>query len=294
MKDKKLRKWVIFVCIAGLLLIAIWQSTYIVKENEYAYVTQFQKYVKTEDTAGLKFRVPFVQKVEKLPKYSMMYDIPPSEVLTADKKSIVIDNFTVWRIDDPYLFKKTVTSVAEMNSRIDAVVYSVVKNTFGEMQQSDIINGNTNSIDNVNDEITRQVNEQLKGYGVSTISVEIKRTDLPEANEEAVYQRMISERNQMAEKYRADGNYEAQKKINETDKEVRILLSEAEAKAEQIKGEGEQGYMQVLQEAYGTPERAEFYKFVRSLETLKTTIKGDKTLILGPDNYIVKVLIGQE
>ena len=98
----------------------------------------------------------------------------------------------------------------------------------------------------------------------------------------------------MAEKYRADGNYEAQKKINETDKEVKILLSEAEAKAEQIKGEGEQGYMQVLQEAYGTPERAEFYKFVRSLETLKTTIKGDKTLILGPDNYIVKVLIGQE
>ncbi|MGB4437936.1 MAG: protease modulator HflC [Sedimentibacter sp.] len=275
-----------------LLLISVTNAIYIVKENEYAYVTRFSKFVKIQDTAGLHFKMPMLDKVEKIPQYRMMYDIPPSEVLTGDKKTLVVDNFAVWRIDDPYTFMKTVSRITEMENRIDAVVYNAVKNTLGTMDQADIINSDNGSIDNVNIKITEMVNEQLKGYGVSTIAVEIKRLDLPEDNESAVYNRMVSERTQMAESYRADGNLEASKVVNETDKEVGILLSKAEATAEELKGQGEGEYMKIIADAYSTEDRASYYEFIRSLEALKVTMQGEKTIFLPADSYIVKVLNG--
>lgn len=280
------------ILIIILILISLSNTAYIVKENEYAYVTRFSKSVKTQDTAGLHFKLPFFDKVETIPKYRMMYDIPPSEVLTGDKKTLVVDNFAVWQIDDPFTFMKTVSRISEMENRIDAVVYSAVKNTLGTMNQADIINSDNGSIDNVNIKITEMVNAQLKNYGVSTIAVEIKRLDLPSDNESAVYNRMVSERTQMAESYRADGNLEASKVVNETDKEVGILLSKAKATAEELKGQGEGEYMKIIAAAYSTEDRANYYEFIRSLEALKVTMKGDKTILLPADSYIVKVLNG--
>lgn len=280
------------IIILFLFAFMILNTSYIVKEYEYAYITRFSKLVRIENTAGLHIKVPFLDKVEKLPRYRMMYDIPSSEVLTGDKKTLVVDNFTVWQIDDPYTFMKTVSRIAEMENRIDAVVYNAVKNTLGTMNQTDIINSDNGSIDDVNIKITEMVNEQLKNYGVSTVAVEIKRLDLPEDNENAVHNRMISERTQMAESFRADGNLEASKIINETDKEVGIILSKAKSTAEQLKGEGESEYMKIIAEAYSTDDRQSYYEFIRSLETLKTSIKGDKTLFLPADSYIVKVLNG--
>ncbi|MEA5095652.1 MAG: protease modulator HflC [Sedimentibacter saalensis] len=275
-----------------IVLIAVTNTAYIVRENEYAYVTRFSKFVKIQDTAGIHFKVPMLDKVETIPQYRMMYDIPPSEVLTGDKKTLVVDNFAVWRIDDPPKFMKTVSRISEMENRIDAVVYSAVKNTLGTMNQADIINSDKGSIDYVNVKITEIVNEQLKNYGVSTIAVEIKRLDLPSDNESAVYNRMVSERTQMAESYRADGNLEASKVVNETDKEVGILLSKAEATAEELKGQGEGEYMKIIADAYSTEDRASYYEFIRSLEALKATMKGDKTIFLPADSYIVRVLNG--
>ena len=222
----------------------------------------------------------------------MMYDIPPSEVLTGDKKTLVVDNFTVWQIDDPYTFMRTVSRISEMENRIDAIVYNAVKNTLGTMDQTAIINSDNSSIDDVNNKITELVNAQLKNYGVSTVAVEIKRFDLPEDNESAVYNRMISERTQMAESFRAEGNLEASKIINETDKEVAILLSKASATAEELKGQGESEYMKIIAEAYSTEDRMNYYEFIRSLEALKVTMKGEKTLILPADSFIVRVLNG--
>ncbi len=281
------------VLILILLIVAVTNSTYMVRENEYAYVTRFSKFVNIQDTAGLHFKVPVFDKVEKLPQYRMMYDLPPSEVLTGDKKTLVVDNFAVWQIDDPYTFMKTVSRISEMENRIDAVVYNAVKNTLGTMNQTDIINSDNSSIDDVNSVITTMVNNQLKNYGISTVAVEIKRLDLPNDNETAVYNRMISERTQMAESYRADGNLEASKVINETDKEVGILLSRAKASAEELKGQGESEYMKIIAQAYSTEDRVEYYEFIRSLEALKATMKGDKTLILPADSYIVRVLNGK-
>lgn len=275
-----------------LLVVAFTNTAYVVKENEYAYVTRFSKFAKLQDTAGLHFKVPVIDMVEKIPQYRMMYDIPPSEVLTGDKKTLVVDNFAVWQIDDPYTFMRTVSRISEMENRIDAVVYNAVKNTLGTMNQNDIINSNNSSIDDVNTKITELVNNQLKSYGISTVAVEIKRLDLPKDNETAVFNRMISERTQMAESYRAEGNLEASKVVNETDKEVGILLSKAKATAEELKGQGESEFMKIIADAYSTEDRVQYYEFIRSLEALKTTMQGDKTIILPADNFIVKVLNG--
>lgn len=283
---------IIKIILLVLLVVAFTNTAYVVKENEYAYVTRFSKFAKLQDTAGLHFKVPVIDKVEKIPQYRMMYDIPPSEVLTGDKKTLVVDNFAVWQIDDPYTFMRTVSRISEMENRIDAVVYNAVKNTLGTMNQNDIINSNNSSIDDVNTKITELVNNQLKSYGISTVAVEIKRLDLPKDNETAVYNRMISERTQMAESYRAEGNLEASKVVNETDKEVGILLSKAEATAEELKGQGESEYMKIIAAAYSTEDRVQYYEFIRSLEALKTTMQGDKTIILPADNFIVKVLNG--
>jgi membrane protease subunit HflC len=280
-------KLIIFI----VLVISVTNTAYIVRENEYAYVTRFSKFVKIQDTAGLHFKLPLLDKIEKIPQYRMMYDIPPSEVLTGDKKTLVVDNFTVWQIDDPYTFMRTVSRISEMENRIDAIVYNAVKNTLGTMDQTAIINSDNSSIDDVNNKITELVNAQLKNYGVSTVAVEIKRFDLPEDNESAVYNRMISERTQMAESFRAEGNLEASKIVNETDKEVAILLSKASARAEELKGESE--YMKIIAEAYSTEDRMNYYEFIRSLEALKVTMKGEKTLILPADSFIVRVLNGK-
>ncbi|HOA20250.1 MAG: protease modulator HflC [Sedimentibacter sp.] len=281
-------KLIIFI----VLVISVTNTAYIVRENEYAYVTRFSKFVKIQDTAGLHFKLPLLDKIEKIPQYRMMYDIPPSEVLTGDKKTLVVDNFTVWQIDDPYTFMRTVSRISEMENRIDAIVYNAVKNTLGTMDQTTIINSDNSSIDDVNSKITELVNAQLKNYGVSTVAVEIKRFDLPKDNESAVYNRMISERTQMAESFRAEGNLEASKIVNETDKEVAILLSKASARAEELKGQGESEYMKIIAEAYSTEDRMNYYEFIRSLEALKVTMKGEKTLILPADSFIVRVLNG--
>ncbi len=283
---------VLKILILILLIITFTNTAYVVKENEYAYITRFSRFEKIRDTAGLHFKVPMLDKVEKIPQYRMMYDIPPSEVLTGDKKTLVVDNFAVWQIDDPVTFMRTVSRISEMENRIDAVVYNAVKNTLGTMNQTDVINSDNSSIDDVNTIITDMVNAQLKNYGVSTIAVEIKRLDLPKDNETAVYSRMISERTQMAESYRADGNLEASKVVNETDKEVGILLSKAKATAEELKGQGESEFMKIIAAAYSTEDRVQYYEFIRSLEALKTTMQGDKTIILPADNFIVKVLNG--
>lgn len=292
-ETKSISKIGITIVLLILAIIAISSTAYVVGENEYAYITRFSKFVKIQDSAGLHFKMPFLDKVEKIPQYRMMYDIPPSEVLTGDKKTLVVDNFAVWQIDDPYTFMKTVSRITEMENRIDAVVYNAVKNTLGTMNQADIINSDNGSIDDVNIKITEMVNAQLKNYGVSTVAVEIKRLDLPSDNEAAVYNRMVSERTQMAETYRAEGNLEASKVTNETDKEVGILLSKAKATAAELKGQGEGEYMKIIANAYSTEDRASYYEFIRSLEALKTTMKGEKTIFLPSDSYIVKVLNGK-
>ena len=238
-------------------------------------------------------KIPFIQEIGSLPKNKRMYDVPPSDVLTMDKKALVVDNYVVWKITDPLKFVQRVGTIEEMEKRLDAATYSVVKNTMGTKNQTDIIQTGMDGRNAFNKLITDDVHNQLSTeYGVEVILVEVKKLDLPNDNETAVYNRMISDREQIAAAYKAEGNLEAAKIRNETDKQASILLSEANANAEKIRGEAEAEYMRILAEAYKTQEQQSFYEFYRSLDTLKNSLKGEKTLILPRDSAIVKALMG--
>lgn len=284
---------VLIVAVVGLMI--FYGSFYVVNEGEYGVVRRFAKVVDVQSEAGLYVKMPFIDSVSTLPEKKQLYDMQPSDVLTSDKKAMIVDNYVIWRITDPLTFIQTVSFVFEMEGRIDAAVYNSIKNTMGTMEQTAII---SDSADNgsrlaLNQVITEQVNEQLKSYGVEVLSVEIKRFDLPSDNEQAVFSRMISEREQMAASYRAEGNYEAAKIRNEVDKQVSIIQSEAEAKAAQLEGEGEAEYMRILSEAYAGDDRASFFEFMRSLEAARAAMSGEKTLILPADSPIAKIFLGE-
>lgn len=286
----KLKNKIIVAVLVVIVLVVVSSSVYTVREGEFVYVTQFGAIKRTETEAGLKLKVPFIEDVNRLTSRQMIYNVNPSEVLTADKKAMIVDSYSIWRIDDVTTFIRTVGNINEMQKRIDASTYSVIKNMMGGLMQSEIIADGEAGRNTLNEQITDQVSTNLLGYGVDVMSVEIKRYDLPSDNTAAVYDRMISERAQMAETFKAEGEYEAAKIRNETDKEIGILLGEARAQSQKLLGEGEEEYMRILKELYQDEEKAEFYLFVRELDALKNTLTGEKTIILGSDSPIVNIL----
>lgn len=283
--------------IGALLLIAasitLLSSAYTVGENEYACVVRFEKIMSTTEQAGLHFKVPFLEGVKKFPKAVMFYDIPPSEVLTSDKQNMTVDSYVLWQIENPRLFYQALGNTAVAEQRLDALTYNALKNIMGTLAQKDIINENTGSERNdIYEGIAANVSAIAKNYGIQVVDVKIKRFDLPEANEQAVYGRMISERNQIAEKYTADGQYEASIIRNDVDKQVNILVSNAKAEAAKLEAEGEQEYMRILAEAYDSADKQAFYEFTLSLEALEASLtSGEKTIILGRDSALGKVLL---
>ncbi len=286
--------------IAALLLIIVvgicgLSATYTVAENEYACVVRFSKIISTTDSAGLHLKIPFVDSVKYFPKAIMLYDIPPSEVLTSDKQNMTVDSYILWEVSDPKLFYQTLGSTLAAEDRLDALTYNALKNVMGTLAQSDIINMEPASERNdIYAGITGDVDALAKTYGIDVVDIKIKRFDLPESNENAVYARMISERNQMAEKYTADGEYEASLIRNDVDKQVNIMVSNAEAQAAKLEAEGEAEYMRMLAEAYNTEDKKDFYEFTLALDALKSTLSGDeKTIILGKDSPLAQILMGQ-
>lgn len=283
--------------VGAMLLIAaivtLFSSAYTVGENEYACVVRFEKIMSTTEQAGLHFKVPFLEGVKKFPKAVMFYDIPPSEVLTSDKQNMTVDSYVLWQIENPRLFYQALGNTTVAEQRLDALTYNALKNIMGTLAQKDIINENTGSERNdIYEGIASNVSTIAKNYGIRVVDVKIKRFDLPEANEQAVYGRMISERNQIAEKYTADGQYEASIIRNDVDKQVNILVSNAQAEAAKLEAEGEQEYMRILAEAYDTADKQAFYEFTLSLEALEASLtSGEKTIILGRDSALAKVLL---
>jgi membrane protease subunit HflC len=276
-----------------LIIIVGASSIYVVEENEYACTVRFSKIIDTKDSPGLYFKTPFLDSIRTFPKAILYYDISPSEVLTADKQNMTVDSYVLWRIAEPLKFFRTLGSISVAEERLDALTYNAFKNTMGTLAQQDIINvDNASERNEIYESIASNVDSLAVNYGIDIVDIKIKRFDLPEANEQAVYNRMISERNQMAEKYTADGEYEASIIRNNVDKQVNIIVSNAEAKAAKIEAEGEQEYMRMLAEAYNTDDKRAFYEFMLSLEALKASLEGaDKTVILGRDSPLAKLLI---
>ena len=291
---KKIAGRMIATFVLFVALIALGNSMYTVRENEYACTVRFSKIINTIDEAGLYFKIPFVDSVKSFPKAAMLYDIPPSEVLTSDKQNMTVDCYLIWRIEDPKKFYQTLGTTTVAEQRLDAITYNELKNVMGTLAQAAIINMEDGAERNtIYSGITSSVDELAQAYGIGVDDVKIKRFDLPESNLNAVYSRMISERNQMAEKYTADGNYEASIIRNDVDKQVNIIVSNAKAEAAKLEAEGEAEYMRMLAAAYDTDDKKDFYEFTLALDALKQSLTGnEKTVILGADSALAQVLTG--
>ena len=289
-----MKKGMIIAVIAILVIILASNCFYTVAENEFACVVEFSKIVATTDQPGLHFKVPFLHSVKYFSDATQLYDIPPSEVITKDKQNMTVDCYVLWEIADPLKFYQTLGSTSVAQQRLGDQTYTALKNAMGTLAQADIINmedgGQRNEI---YDGIATTVNEKAQTYGINVLDVKIKRFDLPESNLNAVYSRMISERNQMASKYTADGNYDASIIRNDVDKQVNITVSNAKAAAAKLEAEGEAEYMRLLAAAYNSQDKKDFYEFILALDALKQSLTGeDNTVILDADSKLAQMLAG--
>ncbi len=289
-----MKKTVAIIVVLLALVVVLAGSIYTVEENQYACTVRFSKIINTTADAGLHFKVPFLDSVKYFSKATMLYDIPPSEVLTSDKQNMTVDCYVLWKISDPLRFYQTLGNTTVAEERLNALTYNELKTVMGTLAQADIINMEDGSKRNeIYGSIATDVDALARTYGIQVTDVKIKQFDLPESNLNAVYSRMISERNQMAEKYTADGNYNASLIRNTVDKQVNILISNAQAEAAKLVAEGEAEYMRLLAEAYDSEDKQAFYEFTLALDALKQSLTGDeKTIILDADSPLAKILMG--
>ena len=289
-----MKKRIVFILLLILAVILISSSMFTVRENEYACTVRFSKIISTTDGAGLHFKVPFLDSVKYFSRATQFYDIPPSEVLTSDKQNMTVDCYILWSISDPKLFYQTLGSTSVAEQRLDALTYNELKTVMGTLAQADIINMEDGALRNeIYENISTDVDALARTYGIRVEDVKIKQFDLPESNLNAVYNRMISERNQMAEKYTADGNYEASIIRNDVDKQVNIIVSDARAEAAKLEAEGEAEYMRLLAEAYNSEDKKAFYEFMLALDALKQSLTGgEKTIILDGNSELARILAG--
>lgn len=284
----KTLKILIPIVLVVALIIVLGGSLVVTQPNEYTIIRQFGAVVRVIDQPGLSVKMPFVQTASTLPQTEMLYDLAVSDVITADKKSMVADSFVLWEISDPLKFIQTLSgNVANAEYRIDTVVYNSLKNVISSMKQEEVISGRDGELAA---KIMENVGNTFETYGITVKAIETKRIDLPDENKSAVYERMISERGNIAASYVAEGDAEAKEIRNEADKSVQITLSEAKAEAEKLKAEGEAEYMRILSQAYDTQEEADFYEFMRALDMARSALaSGNKTLVVSSDSPIAQV-----
>ncbi len=288
---KTIRNVVLIVVLLAAVIIGS-SSIVITNENEYSVVRQFGKIDHVVDDAGISFKVPFIQSVSTLPKMTLLYDLSASDVITSDKKTMICDSYILWEITDPIKFAQTLnSSISNAESRLDTIVYNSTKNIISSITQEEVISGRDGELSIA---IIENIGDTLDQYGIRLLAFETKQLDLPSDNKNAVYERMISERDNIAATYTAEGNSEAQKIKNTTDKEVTVMLSEAEKEAAILIAEGEAEYMKILSDAYADESKQDFYSFVRSLDALKISMEGqNKTVFLSPESPIAQIFYGK-
>ena len=284
-------KKIIGIIAALAVVITLTSSIEVTYPDEYKMIKQFGEIVRVIEEPGVSFKIPYIQDSSSLPKALQLYDIPKSDVITKDKKSMIADAFVLWKISDPVLFTRHLNGqVAQAQSRISASVFSSMKTVISNMDQSEIIENRDGKLAL---DISSNIGDSLDGYGIEVLAVETKSLDMPDDNKQAVYERMISERYNIAATYTAEGNSSAQKIKNDTAKEISVMTSEAKAEAEKIVAEGEAQYMQILSNAYNDEEKAEFYNFVRALDAAKVSlVNGDNVLILDKESPITQIFYG--
>ena len=258
----------------------------IVDETEQIVILQFGKPVRTIKEAGLNWKLPApFQTSNAFEKRLLEYDVPPEEILSRDKKSLNIDNYVRWRIIDPLLFLQTVKAVPTAKTRLDDIVYSELRQELGTHDMVEIITENRELI---MDKVTVASNEETSKYGIEVIDVRIRRVDLPRENEASIYARMEAERKRQANKFRSEGEEEAQKIRAATDRDKTIILADAYKKAQQVRGDGEAKALDIY--ALSFSKSPDFYEFLRTLETYEKVIDKKTTLVLPGDSKLFKSL----
>lgn len=319
------------IILLGIILFS--NATYVTNENQYTVVKQFGKIVTTNNSSGLRVKVPFVQTVNTVPKAKQIYDLPVSEVITSDKKTMIVDAYVLWHVTDAKTYTKSLNaSEATAQGRIDVIVYNAIKTTISSMTQDELIASRDNSIsidtteaelddveindiessemdeegnvvEEANDEpvkviviserLLNCIGNQCEQYGIEITDIKIKVLDLPDENKEAVYTRMITERNNIAAAYQAQGASEAQIIKNTTDAEVAVMISKAQATADATIAAGEAEYMKILSDAYNDPSKADFYLYSLQLDALKESVtNGNTTIFLDKDSPIAQIFDG--
>lgn len=281
---------VIGVVILVMLVALAATSLFIVEQGEFKVVLQFGEAVRTEQEPGLKFKVPFIEKVISYPKRQMVYDSTPTQILTLDKKPIIVDNYTVWRITDPDKFIGTARTLERAQQLIENAVYNTVRRKLSATEYGQIISEETARGD-LNVEITNEVHASLSdNYGIEVIDVRIKRTDLPEENKESVYNRMISDRQSIAAQYLSEGDEESRKITSNADRQAIELVAEAEAQAKKIIAEGEEEAARIYNEAYGKDPK--FYELYRTLLSYEKSLNGEPVIMIPIDSPYARILLG--
>lgn len=262
-------------------------SIFIVDETQQVVILQLGKPVRTITEPGFNAKLPFpFQERIVFDDRLLEYDSPPEEILSKDKKSLIVDNYVRWKIVDPLQFLKTVQAIPTAKSRMDDIVYSELRRELGTHDMVEIITQNREEIMDV---VTKASNEATLSYGISVIDVRIRRVDLPSENEESIYARMEAERKRQANKFRSEGSEEAQKIRAATDRDKTIILADAYREAEKIRGEGDAKAVQVYARSYSSDPK--FYEFVRTLDAYKKVVDDKTTLVLPSDSKLFKLLI---
>ena len=274
------------IAIFTLIILFVLSTIIVVDETEQIVILQFGKPVQTITDPGLNFKLPApIQVSNSFDKRLLEYDVPPEEILSRDKKSLIIDNYVRWRIVDPLLFLQTVRAIPTAKTRLDDIVYSELRQELGNHDMAEII---TETRELIMEKVTIASNEETSKYGIEVIDVRIRRVDLPRENEASIYARMEAERKRQANKFRSEGEEEAQKIRAATDRDKTVILAEAYKTAQQIRGEGEAEALDIYATSFS--KDPVFYEFLRTLETYEKVIDKKTTLVLPGDSKLFKSL----
>lgn len=276
---------IIVIVVLLLLLLGIWSSVFIVDETQRAIILQFGKPVADDVGPGAHFKLPFIQDVRKFDHRILDYDAQPAEILTRDKKNLVVDNYSRWRIVSPLQFYRTVRTIRGGLSRIDDVVYAEMRVALGRYTLTEIVAKERTSI---MEEIKLAANKSLNEYGINVIDVRIKRTDLPAENQRAIFGRMRAEREREAKRYRSEGEEEAARTRAAADKDKTIMLAEAQRQADILRGQGDAEATKIYADAL--EKGPEFYSFVRSLKAYRKSLKENTKFVFTPESEFFEYL----
>jgi len=268
--------WTLVIFIVFFILFGLF--TYQVDQSELAVRTRFGKILTVNNEPGLYFKAPFIDTILTRDKRIQLYDIPPESILTTDQKRLEVDTYVLWRINEPQLFIETMRTISSALTRLDDVVYSRLRDRFASLYIGDIISERRRK---ALQQITETAENSLEQYGIKILDVDVKRTDLPSANQQAVFDRMKSERNKEASLIRAEGERQAQDTRARAQKDAEIIIAAAEKTAEVLRGEGDALALEIYADAFS--QDPDFYRFWRIMTAYKQSMKNGTSIVMGKD-----------